>query len=83
VARIEFRQFANDTAGLNVALQKTVRLLTVFCFPLCIGGAAIVPTLFHVWLDPRWTGAIVPAQCMLLTCVALVTQYMGAPRYWQ
>jgi O-antigen/teichoic acid export membrane protein len=51
--------------------------LTVFCFPLCVGGAAAVPTLFHVWLDPRWVGAIVPAQVMLLMCVALVTQYMS------
>jgi O-antigen/teichoic acid export membrane protein len=44
---------------------------------MCIGGAVVVPTLFHVWLDPRWTGAIVPAQCMLLACVPLVTQYIS------
>lgn len=77
VARVELRKYANDHAGLEVALRRTFTFLTVFCFPLCIGGAAIVPTLFHVWLDPRWAGAIVPAQCMLLTCVALVTQYMA------
>jgi O-antigen/teichoic acid export membrane protein len=52
-------------------------MLTVFCFPLCVGGAAIVPTLFHVWLDPRWVGAIVPAQLLLLTCIPLCTQYVS------
>jgi O-antigen/teichoic acid export membrane protein len=77
VARVELRKYANDPAGLDAALRRTFTFLTVFCFPLCIGGAVIVPPLFHVWLDPRWIGAIVPAQCLLLTCVALVTQYLG------
>src|SRR6202043_117384 len=77
VARVELRKYASDRAGLAAALRRTFTFLTVFCFPLCIGGAVIVPTLFHVWLDPRWIGAIVPAQCLLLACVALVTQYLG------
>lgn len=76
VARIELRKYVNDRVGLEAALQRILTLLTLFCFPLCVGGAAIVPTLFHVWLDPRWAGAIVPAQLMLLTCAALVTQYI-------
>jgi O-antigen/teichoic acid export membrane protein len=77
VARVELRKYAGDHAGLDAALRRTFTFLTVFCFPLCVGGAAIVPTLFRVWLDPRWIGAIVPAQCLLLTCVPLVTQYLG------
>ncbi len=77
VARVELRRYALDREGLDAALRRILTLLTVFCFPLCVGGAAIVPTLFHVWLDPRWTGAVVPAQCMLLTCAALVTQYLA------
>jgi O-antigen/teichoic acid export membrane protein len=77
VARVELRRYANDHAGLDAALRRTFTFLTVFCFPLCVGGAVIVPTLFHVWLDPRWIGAIVPAQCLLLTGLALVTQYLG------
>ena len=77
VARVELRKYAGDHAGLDAALRRTFTFLTVFCFPLCVGGAAIVPTLFRVWLDPRWIGAIVPAQCLLLPCVALVTQYLG------
>jgi O-antigen/teichoic acid export membrane protein len=77
VARVELRKFVNDRIGLEAALQRMLTFLTVFSFPLCVGGAAIAPTLFHVWLDPRWVDAIIPAQCMLLSCVALVTQYMS------
>lgn len=77
VARVELREYATDREGLIAALRRVLALLAVFCFPLCVGGAVIVPTLFHVWLDPRWMGAVVPAQCMLLTCVALVTQYLA------
>jgi O-antigen/teichoic acid export membrane protein len=77
VARVELRKHADNRAGLDAGLRRTFTFLTVFCFPLCIGGAVIVPTLFHVWLDPRWVGAILPAQCLLLSCVPLVTQYLG------
>ncbi len=77
VARIELRNFAKDHAGLDAAMRRILALLAAFCFPLCVGGAVVVPTLFHVWLDPRWVGAIVPSQCMLLACMPLVTQYMG------
>ena len=77
VARVELRKHADNRAGLDAGLRRTFTFLTVFCFPLCIGGAVIVPTLFHVWLDPRWIGAVVPAQCLLLSCIPLVTQYLS------
>ena len=77
VARVALRRFVADREGLEAELRRILTMLTVFCFPICIGGAAVMPTLFHVWLDPRWEGAIVPAQFMLLTCVPLVTQYIS------
>jgi O-antigen/teichoic acid export membrane protein len=75
VARVELRRFASDPVGLADGLRKAVTLMSVFCFPLCVGGAAVVPTLFHVWLDPRWAGAIAPTQFMLLGCMAAITHY--------
>ena len=75
VARVELRRFAADPAGLADGLRKAVTLMSVFCFPLCVGAAAVVPTLFHVWLDPRWSGSILPTQFMLLGCMAAVTHY--------
>ncbi len=77
VARVELRRFALDAAGLREAVKKSLTLLTVLSFPLFVGAAAVVPTLFRVWLDPRWTGAILPTQCLLLTCLGLVTQYLS------
>jgi O-antigen/teichoic acid export membrane protein len=74
---VELRRFASDSIALADALRSIVTLMSVLCFPLCIGGAVIVPTLFHVWLDPRWYGAIIPTQLMLLTSMALITHYIA------
>ncbi|MDP9064748.1 MAG: oligosaccharide flippase family protein [Pseudomonadota bacterium] len=77
VARVELRRFVGDGSALDAAVRSTFGFLSVYCFPLCVGAAAVVPTLFHVWLDPRWAGAVVPTQCMLLGCIPLVTQYLS------
>jgi O-antigen/teichoic acid export membrane protein len=75
VARVELRRFADDPAGLRFATRDLLRNMSVYCFPICMGGIAAAPTLFHAWLDPRWYGGIVPAQLMLLMCVAFTTHY--------
>ncbi|HWM65638.1 MAG TPA: oligosaccharide flippase family protein [Steroidobacteraceae bacterium] len=75
VARVELRRFAGDPVGLAAALRKAVTLMSVFCFPLCVGGAVVVPTLFHVWLDPRWYAGIIATQILLLACMAQITHY--------
>src|SRR5262249_46648538 len=75
VARVGLRGFAADPEGLAAGLRKTVTLMSVFCFPLCVGGAVVVPTLFQVWLDPRWAGAVAPTQFMLLGVMAAITHY--------
>jgi O-antigen/teichoic acid export membrane protein len=75
VARVELRRFAGDPVGLAAALQRAVTLMSVFCFPLCVGGAVVIPTLFHVWLDPRWYAGIMATQLLLLACMAQITHY--------
>jgi O-antigen/teichoic acid export membrane protein len=75
VARVDLRRYASDRAGLEAAVSHLVLNLSMFCFPLCIGAAAVVPTLFHAWLDPRWFGGMVPAQLMLLMCLPMVTHF--------
>ncbi len=75
VARIELRRFAADPVGLARATGDLLRNMSVYCFPICIGGIAAMPALFHAWLDPRWYGGIVPAQLMLLMCAAFTTHY--------
>lgn len=75
VARVELRRFAGDPVQLAEALRKAVTRMSVFCFPLCVGGAVVVPTLFHVWLDPRWYAGIIATQILLLACMAQITHY--------
>jgi O-antigen/teichoic acid export membrane protein len=73
VARVELRRYANDRTGLDAAMHQLIFRYCFLSFPLCVGGAAITPTLFHVWLDPRWYSGIVPAQLMLLICLPYVS----------
>jgi O-antigen/teichoic acid export membrane protein len=74
VARVEFRKFAHEP-GINAAAHRLLGNTSAFAFPLCVGAAAVTPTLFHVWLDARWYGGIVPAELLMLMCVPFVTHY--------
>jgi teichuronic acid exporter len=77
VARVELRRYAVDPAGLDVAASTFLRWMSALCFPLCFGGAVLAPTLIHAWLNPKWFGAIVPAQVLLLSSFTWVTFYGG------
>lgn len=74
-SRIEMRGFAADRNGLEGAINQRLRHMSLICFPLSIGGAVVIPTLFHAWLDARWFPGIVPAQLLLLMCLPAVTIY--------
>jgi O-antigen/teichoic acid export membrane protein len=75
VARVELRKFAGEPAQLAAALHAAATRMSVFCFPLCVGGAVVIPTLFHVWLDAHWYPGIFATQILLLACMAQVTHY--------
>ena len=77
VARLELRRFASDPAGLSNALCEALTNTTVILFPLCAGGAAVAPTLFHAWLDARWLGGVVPAEMLILMCAPFVTHFLA------
>ncbi len=77
VARLELRRFASDPVGLSDALCEALTNTTVILFPLCVGGAAVAPTLFHAWLDARWLGGILPAEMLILMCVPFVTHFLA------
>ncbi len=74
-ARVELRRFASDPQGLQEAAGKLFFNMSIVAFPLCIGGAAVAPTLFHAWLDARWYDGILPASMMMLMCAPFVTHY--------
>jgi polysaccharide transporter, PST family len=76
VARVALRNLFNENPDrMAPAVRQMIQQMSVICFPLFVGAAAIVPALFHVWLDARWTGAILPSQLLLLTGVPTVTFY--------
>lgn len=75
VARISFRRFTAERSGRDEAIRRLFMRTSAYCFPVCVGGAAIAPTLFRVWLDARWQGGVVPVQLLLLSCISYVTYY--------
>lgn len=75
VARVDLRRFAGAPDVLAPAVRQMFVHLSLLSFPACVGGAAVVPTLFHAWLDPRWYGAVLPSQLLLLSCAPYVTFY--------
>lgn len=75
VARVELRRFLDDTRGIDAAMTRLLQQMAFLCFPICIGGAVVMPVLFHVWLDARWAGGVFAAQLMLLGAIPYVTHY--------
>jgi O-antigen/teichoic acid export membrane protein len=73
VARVDLRRFATDRVAMAHAARRVYLQIGLLGFPICFGGAAVMPTLFHAWLDPRWYDAILPSQIMLLGCIPFVT----------
>ena len=75
VARIEMRQFADQRAGIEVALRRVLTHMSALTFPLCICAAVLMPLLFTTWLNARWAGGVLPAQLMMLGVIPYVTHY--------
>jgi O-antigen/teichoic acid export membrane protein len=78
VAGVGLQEFASDPEALGKALARVFRHITVLTFPLCLGGAALAPTLFHAWLDARWLEGVVPSQLILLVAMPYITFYVTA-----
>jgi O-antigen/teichoic acid export membrane protein len=75
VARVQMRAFIDDRSGLSGAMNHLLKQMGLLCFPLCIGGAVVMPVLFHVWLDARWSAGVLTAQLMLLGAMPYAAHY--------
>lgn len=75
VARIEMRAFRDKHDGINEAMRRILVQMSALTFPLCIGGAVVMPVLFSAWLNARWAGGVLPAQLMILGIMPQVTHY--------
>jgi O-antigen/teichoic acid export membrane protein len=75
VARVTMREHSPHSAGLNDAIAQLLARMAMLCFPVAVGGAAVMPVLFLVWLDARWAGGVHVAQFMLLGAMPFATHY--------
>jgi O-antigen/teichoic acid export membrane protein len=73
VARVEFRHIPTHTKELDERFGALLLQIAGITFPLCIGAAAIMPVLFHAWLDARWQPGIQGAQYLMLSTIPFVT----------
>lgn len=72
-----------DAAKRPDALVRTISLLMLVSTPLCIGLAAVSPTLVGTVLDPRWAGvtpmlAILSAATVFAGLIGMVFAYLQA-----
>ena len=77
VARVELRRFTPGAEQLSVAVSHLMLRMSAVAFPFCAIGAALLPTLVHAWLNPKWFDAILPGQALLLAAAAWVS-FFGA-----
>ena len=75
VARVMLRHFSEDPAAMATGFNNVVRETAILSFPICLGFAATMPTLFAAFLDSRWQPGIVAAQMIVLTVIPLTFYY--------
>ena len=75
VGRIELRAEKIGSAEFQRDFAKMVRNASILSFPFFLGTAALVPSLFHLWLKQQWQAGIVPAQLIVLGGVPMVLFY--------
>jgi O-antigen/teichoic acid export membrane protein len=75
VSRVELRRFTPGSRELDQAVNRLMLSMSSVAFPLCAIGAALLPTLIHAWLNPKWFDAIIPGQVLLMASAAWVTFY--------
>ena len=75
VGRIELRAEKIGSAEFRRDFAKMVQNASVLSFPFFLGMAALIPSLFHLWLNRDWQAGIVPAQLVVLSGAPMVLFY--------
>lgn len=69
ITQVSFAAFARiqaDVTRVQRNLLRGLRLVSLACFPACLGMAAVAGDLIPVVLGPGWNGMIVPLQILCL-----------------
>lgn len=75
VARVELTRYAGRLEGLPEAFRRLLREMALYAFPVGVGLAAVAPTLFGLWLGPRWAGADTATEITALTLLVQPVYY--------
>jgi PST family polysaccharide transporter len=75
VGRIELRAEKIGSEEFERNYIKMLRHASLLAFPFSLGTAALIPQLFHLWLNKDWQAGIVPAQLIVLSGVPMVWLY--------
>ena len=61
-----YSRLAADPHAVRAGFLKVTRLVSLVCFPVFVGLAALAPTLVRVLLGPKWDGAAEPVRLLAL-----------------
>lgn len=75
VGRIELRDCQPGSAGFERIYARMTENVSLLSFAAFFGMAALTPTLFGMWLDHRWAGAVIPTQLLLMSALPVVFCY--------
>ena len=75
VGRIELRAAKPGSVEFQRTFAKMTQNVSLLSFPLFLGGAAVTPDIFRLWLNENWLPGVVPMQFMLLSGIPLVLFY--------
>jgi PST family polysaccharide transporter len=78
VARVTLVGLHDDLARLANSYKLALSNLALLAFPIFCGFAAILTPLFRVALDARWRDAVLPAQILTLSGIAMAFMYLGS-----
>ncbi len=65
-----FSRISEDRQAVNKLLMRAMTILSLLCFPVFLGIAALHSEIIIVLFGENWTNAIVPMQILSLACVA-------------
>jgi PST family polysaccharide transporter len=75
IGRIELKSERIGSLEFERDFRKMVRNASLIAFPFSLGTAALLPQLFHLWLNKDWHGGIVPTQLLVLSSAPMVLFY--------
>ncbi len=85
IASVAFPAFSKVQADMDKVrsyLRKSVRLMSMFAFPVFFGISSVAPTAVSIFLGEKWFGAILPLQILALVMPVRLISTVIPPVLW-